>query len=105
MVAGVVAQRGKGLFHGEAQSLGHHAFGLLDNDAAVERHLELLVHELPLERGAVLENRDRGDIGESLRHLDISEPHVARVDVEQVEGADNRSAQPHGEGMHGMKSG
>jgi hypothetical protein len=50
--AGVVAQCRERLFHVEALALGHHAFGLLDDDAAVEGVVQLFVYILGLERGS-----------------------------------------------------
>ena len=71
MVAGVVAQSRERLLHVEAFSFGHHALGLFDDDAAVESVLELLVDDLGLERGPVLEDGDGGDIGQGLGGFDI----------------------------------
>ena len=51
--------------------LGQHPFGLLDDDAAVERVVELLVDDLGLEGGAVLEDGDGGDVGERLGGGDV----------------------------------
>jgi hypothetical protein len=46
VMTGVVAQCGKGLFHVEALPLGDDSFGLLDDDAAGERMVELSVEDL-----------------------------------------------------------
>ena len=105
VVAGVVAQRGEGLFHVEAGAFGDHALGLLDDDAAVEGVVELLVDDLGLERGAVLEDGDGGDVGEGLGGVDVGLSHLARLGVEQVEGADDGAPQPHGQGVHRVEAG
>jgi len=52
VVAGMCAQSKERLLHVEAFSLGHHPLGLFDDYAAVESVLELLVHDLGLERVA-----------------------------------------------------
>ena len=87
------------------EPLGDHALGLLDDDAAVERVVELLVEDLRLERGAVLEDGDGGDVGERLGGVDVGSPHLARLDVEQVEGADDRAAQAHRQRVHRVEAG
>ena len=71
MVAGVDPQSREGLLHVEAFSFCHHPLGLFDDDAAVESVLELLVEDLGLERGAVLEDGDGGHIGQGLGRFDI----------------------------------
>jgi len=73
---------------------------LLDDDAAIERVLALLVDDLGFERGAVLEDGDGGDIGQSLGGFDIGPAHFARLQVEQVEGSDDGAPQPHGQRVH-----
>src|SRR5579862_3672533 len=57
VVAGVGAQRGERLFHVEVLSLGNDPLGLFDDDATVERVVELLVEDLGLERGTMLKDR------------------------------------------------
>src|SRR3954454_11057044 len=51
VVARVAAQPCEGVLHVETGPLAQHALGLLDEDAAVESVVELLVHHLGLERG------------------------------------------------------
>ena len=98
-------KRGERLLHVEAVPLGDHAFGLLDDDAAVERVVELLVEDLGLERGAVLEDGDGGDVGERLGGVEVGWSHLAGLDVEQVEGADDGAAQPHRQRVHRVEAG
>ena len=67
--------------------------------------LELLVEDLGFKRGAVLEDGDGSDVGQGLGRLDVGATHISRLDVEQVEGADDRAPQPHGQGMDGVETG
>ena len=99
VVAGVVAQPRERLLHVEAKPLGQHTFGLLDDDAAVQSIVELLVHDLGLLGSAVLENGDGGDVGESLGGDDVGCVHRALVDPEQVQGADDRAPQSQRQGV------
>src|SRR5882724_9216337 len=54
VVAGVVAEAGEGFFHGQGGPFGEDAFGLFDDDAAVEGAGELFVDDLGFAGGAVL---------------------------------------------------
>jgi hypothetical protein len=77
------------LFEVDAEAFGEHAFGLFDDDAAVEGVVELVVEALGLVGGAVLQDGDGGDVGHGLGGVDVGLAHVAGVDVEQVEGAEH----------------
>jgi hypothetical protein len=70
----VVSQRGKCLFHVKTPALGDDTLGLLDDDAAVESMVELVVDDLGLERAAVLQNGDGGDVGERLGDDEVGLP-------------------------------
>ena len=100
MVPGVVAQGGEGQLHVEAGSLGDHTLGLLNDDPAVEGVLELLVEDLGFEGGAVLEDGNSRDVSQGLGRLDVVFSHLARVEVEQVEGADDGATQAHGKRVY-----
>src|SRR5690242_2844097 len=66
VAAGVVAQlveRGGQL---QAAVLGQDAFGLLDDDAAVEGELKLLVEQFPAVDGPLLQDADRRHVRECL---------------------------------------
>ena len=92
-------------FHVDAFPLGDHPFRLLDDDAAVQSVVELFVEDLSLERGAVLEDGDGGDVGERLGGLDVGLSHLPGLDVEQVEGTDDRAAQPHRQRVDRVEAG
>jgi hypothetical protein len=53
-------------------AFGDDAFGLLDQDAAVERGLQLLGEEVALPDRPGLEQADGGDVGERLAQPDRS---------------------------------
>jgi hypothetical protein len=61
---------------------------------------ELFVDDLGLDRGAVLEHGDGGDVGHGLRRGDVCGPHQARIDVEKVESADYSTTQSHRQCVH-----
>lgn len=73
------------------------ALGLLDGDAAVQCTLELLGEHLGIGQGALLEDRDGGDVGHRLHDLDV--PFLQRQVglTEDVERTQHRAAQTHGE--------
>ena len=85
-------------------SLGDHPLGLLDDDPAGEGLGELLVEELGVERGAVLEDGDGGDVGERLRGDDVVVAQGACREAEQVEDADDVAAQAHRDGVGGEEA-
>jgi hypothetical protein len=70
-VAAVVAQQSEGLVHVDAEALGEFAFGLLDDDPAVQGGLELLGDGFAAAHVAFLQQADGGDIGEGLAHADV----------------------------------
>ena len=81
MVAGMVTQGRERLLHVEAFSLCDDPLGLLDDDPAVERMLELLVDDLGFEGGAVLEDGDGRDVGQGLGGVDVGFVHFAGLPV------------------------
>ncbi len=52
----------------------------------------------------MLQDGDGGHIGEGLGGVDIGLSHLGRLQVEEVEGADDGAAQSQGQGVHGMKA-
>lgn len=80
------AQCGEGFLRTDRLTLGDHAFGLLDDNAAIEGVIELIVEDLSLESGAELKDGDGGGIRKCLRALHIEWSHFALFEVEQVEG-------------------
>ncbi len=105
MIASVVAHDVERFRHVHAFSLGDHSFRLFDRDAAVQRVLELLVEDLRLERGTVLEYRDRRNVGQRFGGSQVGPNHLSRLDTEEVERADDRPAQSHGNRVHGPETG
>ncbi len=52
----------------------------------------------------MLQDRDGRDVGEGLGGVDVGLPHLTRLEMEQVEGADDRAPQPHRQGMDGVEA-
>ena len=93
MSAGVAAQAVERGGHGELSVLGEDAFGLLDDDAAVECGLELFGDDLSVADGAFLQDADGGDVGQGLAEAEVGVGERAGAGVEQVDPADGLSAQ------------
>jgi hypothetical protein len=96
VVASVMAKPREGLLHVEPGPLRDDTFGLLYDDAAVERMIELLVHELGLAGGSVMNDGDGGHIGQSLGGCDVTLFHGTLVGSEKAQGPDGDAAQTHG---------
>jgi len=62
---GVGAQRGESLFHVDVEAFGELALGLFDQDPAAQRGLELFVEEGAEAGGALLQQADGGDVGDT----------------------------------------
>jgi len=92
VVAGVIAKPRKGLIHGESGPLRYDTFGLLYDDATVECMIELLVHELGLSGGPVMNDGDGGDIGQRLSGHDVSLVHGTLMGSEKAQGTDGDAA-------------
>lgn len=90
----------KGSFHADATPLGDHSLGLLDRHPALERLAQLFDRAVLVEGGSVLEDGSGGDIGQRLRGDDIGLVQHILIGPEEVEGADGRPSQPHGNGAH-----
>ena len=86
----------EGLFHIEPGSFRHYTLGLLYDDAAVERMIELLVHELGLAGGPVMKDGDGGHVGQSLGGYNVTLFHGTLVGAEKAQGADGDATQTHG---------
>ena len=86
------------LVHPHPQPLGDDALGLLDDDSAVERLLQLVGNRLQVEGGPILKEGDGGDVGEGLggakagsdRHRCKARPAVPILG--QVDGAHHDAA-------------
>jgi hypothetical protein len=75
--------------------LGDRTLGLLDDDAAVQRALQLLAEQFCGADRAFLEQADGCDVGQGLDDGHVLGPEVpADVAAEDVQGADLFGAQP-----------
>src|SRR5665213_4401698 len=90
----------KSLVHVEPGLLGYDAFGLLYDDAAVERVRELLDHDLGIAGGAVMNDGDSGDVGHGLGGYDVAFFQGTFVSSEKTEGSDDDTMEAHGQGVH-----
>ena len=81
--------------HRQPIALREDTFRLFDNDPAVECALEMLGQQGAALGGALLQDADRGDVGQRLRELLILLGHRNGAVVEQVQPADRLIAQPH----------
>ena len=87
VLAGCAAQEFKRFIHVELAAFGDDPFGLLDQNASVERGLELFGDDLTLSDGPSLQQPDRGDVRECLRESDNDLVELARFGAEQAERA------------------
>jgi hypothetical protein len=104
-VAGVSAQQCEGLVHVQAEALGDPAFGLLDDDLAVECGLELLGEGLGVAHVPFLQQADGGDVGQCLPDAQVGLAERGGAGAEQVERADDLVPQPHRQGIDGAETG
>ena len=68
---GVGPEGGERLAHREAGVLGEDALRLLDHDPAVEGGLQLVGEQACVLGGTLLDQSDRGDVGEGLRGVEV----------------------------------
>ena len=104
-VPGVVAQQREGLVHVQAEPLGEPALGLLDDDPAVQRGLELLGQGLGAAHVLFLQQADRGHVGQCLPDAQFGLAERAGAGAEEVQGADDLIPQPHRQGVDGAEPG
>ena len=83
---GVAADDRERLVDADSAGLRHRAFGLFDDDPAVQRAVELFGEDFAAADGPLLQQPDRGDVGERLADLD-----VAVVEATAYLGAEGRS--------------
>src|SRR3984893_2855593 len=69
-VAGLVPQQRERLVDVDAQPLGEFALGLLDDDPAVQRGLQLLVEGIAAAHAALVQQADGGHVGQRLANTD-----------------------------------
>ena len=67
--------------------------------------VELVVDDVGFEGGAVLEDRNGGNVGEGLGDDDVVVVERAGFGAKQVEGADDLTPQAHRDGLGGAESG
>ena len=95
----------EGLVHAQAEPLGEPALGLLDDDPAVQRALELLGEGLGAAHVPLLQQADRGHVGQRLSDAQVGLAERAGLGAEQVQRADDLVPQPHRQGMDGAEPG
>jgi hypothetical protein len=98
-VAGTGAEEVERGVHLDATALREHALGLLDDDAAVQRALELVVHQTCFANAAFLEEADGGDICERLTDLDPVWGQRGRARGEDVDRSDDLTPESHRQGV------
>jgi hypothetical protein len=101
----VVAQDAERLVHVQAEAFGELTLGLLDDDPAVQRGLQLLIHGVAVAHAALVQQAEGGHVGQSLAHTYVRGSPGTRDGAEQVQRADDLVAQPHGQGLHGGEPG
>ena len=104
MVAGVVPQGSEGGVHVQAEAFGEFAFGLVDDDPAVEGGLQLPAGGSGAAQVAFVEQADGCGVGQGLGDAHVGRVEGAWLVVEQVQTAEDLFAQPHGQGMHRDKT-
>jgi hypothetical protein len=85
VAAGVGAEQVERLVDGDAQALREAALGLFDDDATVQRPLQLLGEDLATADRSFLQEPDRRDVGQGLHDPDVGRCDGAYVGAEQVE--------------------
>lgn len=105
VVAGVLAYCREGGVHVEPGTRGEHTFGLLDDDPAVERVLQLLGQCLPLLRNSMLEDADGRNIRDCLCREHVVGVEWSGAGAQEIQRADRMGAQPHGKREHGPDPG
>src|SRR5580698_1358521 len=86
---GGLTQQAEGLVHVQAEALGQLALGLLDDDPAVQRGLQLFVEGIAVAHVALLQQADRGHVGQGLADPDVRGVEDARSGPEEVQRADD----------------
>ena len=97
------AEPPESLVHVEAVRLREVSLGLFDDDATVEGALQLRLSNRRLLDQTLLQDADRGDVGEGAGGRSIGLVELADPVAEKVERPDDRLSQPHRYGMHGGK--
>ena len=79
LVAGAAAQQGEGLVDVQLEAFGQDALGLFDQDAAVQRGLQLLGQDVAAADGALLQQPDGGHVGQGLADAELALDPAARA--------------------------
>ena len=101
----LVAQDAERLVHVQAEAFGELALGLLDDDPAVQRGLQLLIHGVAVAHAALVHQADGGHVSQRLADAYVRGVEGTRDGAEQVQRADDLVAQPHRQGLHGGQPG
>ncbi len=99
--AGVGAHEGEGRLHARSGLGRQDAFGLLDEDPAVQGGLQLLGERDVVADGALVQQADGGDVGQSLGDGEMVAAERSPSGAEQVQGADHLPPQPQGHRVGG----
>jgi len=102
--AGVGAHEGEGVLHARSGLGGENALGLLDEDPAVQGGLQLLGEQDLVANGALVQESDGGDVGQSLGDGEMLLAERPPSGAEQVQGTDHLPAQAQGHRMRGVES-
>ena len=104
VVAGILTQDREGLFHVDGVGESDDALGLLDQNAATERALQLRPSHAALPDGAFLKNADGGGVGQRLDRAQVLRSQTAEAIPEDIERSDGRRSQPQGDRMHRLEA-
>jgi hypothetical protein len=88
------------LVDADTLSLRDGALGLLDDDPAVQRSLQLLGQDRPASHGAFLQEPDGGHVREGLGDVDVGRVPAGGVVTEHADSADDLVPQPERERVH-----
>jgi len=92
-------ERCEGVVDGGVPAFRRDALDLLDQDAAGQRGFQLAVLDVRLFQGALLEDRDGGDVGECLGERDVVVAETLRCGLEEAERTDDPAAQAQRDGV------
>ena len=103
-VASELTQRLIRLVHAVVEALGKDALRLLDDDPAVQRLLQMTGDVTSLLQRPLLQDPDRGHVGEGSGRPDVVGVGAAGRGAKQVQDADDRAAQAQWEGVRRSES-
>ena len=81
--------------HIDRTALSQYAFSLFDDHPGAERGLKLLIDQIRVGHGSVMQYPNRSNVGEGLADCDISRRKGTDLGEEQVQSTDAGLAKPH----------